>query len=1075
MADITISAVSTVYTGTDGNDSFRNTVGNPTDIGVLALSGNDIVTFGSATQSGTGAGGIGLGFGLASSDIQLGDGNDTFTFSGQIGSGAPRFNVNNLAGGTGEDYIRVNNVLSASGSVLRGGIGNDQVYFIGNPTGGRVQTAFRMLLEGNAGDDQVTATWAGQAQNFEIYGGQGADSISASFNRVTSYGAATAYVSGVYVAGGKGNDEIRVNVSGTTAIDIVIAGNSGNDTIGYFQEAANGASEGGFIFGGQGNDAISAALLGSASGFQIQAGVGNDSASFTVGGSGNDIVLGGGSGNDNLNYTGLGSIDSATIRGGTGADTISAELGLATAGNFVVSGEAGNDLISVSAGVGSLVSTGTIDAGSGDDSVRLDLGGAVAGLGVFLRSGSDTLSAGFAGAVSGFTADGNTGTDVISISAAGTMTNSLIDGGHGNDTITATFLGDLQGVTVAGGLGNDSATISIAAAGVSASAVAFNGQSGNDSLNFQVVEGATFFAGNGSGGNNTIAGGSGSDTITLTLGGAISASGVSALLVSLGEEATGGQLNLNIGTAGQLTQTRVTAGEAVTFRGSTTGADDINFNVLGGGQLTGAVVSAEGGNDTFTLSAFGAVQRVIANAGDGNDSVTAVFQTGAISGNVFNLNTGADSLSFIIVSGEVINGGGTVGAFSADGGIGADTLNITLLSGGRAALTAGNQLVGGSDADNLGLIGATGSQFGGALVGGDGSDAITGNLATGSLLNGFTADGGAGADTISFVFSAAATAGITINGGIGAFFMGGSGADSINVVSQSVTGGAFNFGTIVGGSGVDSITFGGTFTNSAGEILRVTGSVNAGAGADSIVFSGNNAISGSIASFEGSNASGGRAFIFASGDSVIGSFDTIFVANSHNLGSGGRENLQGTFGSAGLLFTGFNEAQAGGFNMQVATGSTTTSEALTLGQAIFTGIGLASAATRVAMITGGLVGGVSASGASAENGAFVLTGGSTLGQIFSAVDALTVGRGKASVFNVQNGSAGSVDGYLFVQGGTLTDTIVKFNGNGVSAARFGVGEGYFSAGGANALASRRTQATSNSAGQIFFGGNVGVG
>jgi hypothetical protein len=98
-----------------------------------------------------------------------------------------------------------------------------------------------------------------------------------------------------------------------------------------------------------------------------------------------------------------------------------------------------------------------------------------------------------------------------------------------------------------------------------------------------------------------------------------------------------------------------------------------------------------------------------------------------------------------------------------------------------------------------------------------------------------------------------------------------------------------------------------------------------------------------------------------------------------------------------------------------------------------------------------------------------------LGQIFSAVDAVTIGRGTVSVFNVQNGSAGSVDGYLFLQGGVLEDTIIKFAGNGVAAGAFGATDGYFSAGKANALVRSSTQTFGTSGGQVFFGTNVGVG
>ena len=109
-------------------------------------------------------------------------------------------------------------------------------------------------------------------------------------------------------------------------------------------------------------------------------------------------------------------------------------------------------------------------------------------------------------------------------------------------------------------------------------------------------------------------------------------------------------------------------------------------------------------------------------------------------------------------------------------------------------------------------------------------------------------------------------------------------------------------------------------------------------------------------------------------------------------------------------------------------------------------------------MTGGVVGTyASAAGAAASGGAtagnmgtFVLSGGSTLTEIFSAVDSITDGRGTVSVFNVQNGSAGSIDGFMFVQGGLFSDHVIKFDGNDNTAGQFGVNDGYFSAGGAPA-------------------------
>ena len=124
---------------------------------------------------------------------------------------------------------------------------------------------------------------------------------------------------------------------------------------------------------------------------------------------------------------------------------------------------------------------------------------------------------------------------------------------------------------------------------------------------------------------------------------------------------------------------------------------------------------------------------------------------------------------------------------------------------------------------------------------------------------------------------------------------------------------------------------------------------------------------------------------------------------------------------------------------------------------------------------GGLSAGANGAAGGSAGGTFVASGGSTTAQIFSAVDALVVGRGKAAVFNIQHGSAGAVDGYLFVDNGTLTDTIVKFKGDGQNViAETDTAGMYFHATTAGALDAART-INSLSGGMLFFGANVGVG
>jgi hypothetical protein len=913
MADIVIDSVSASFTGTDNADTFRNATGNLRDITVQGLSGDDILSFGSAVQAGTGDGGVGLGYSIGSASIQMGAGQDSLTFSGQAGSGASRFNSTQIKLGLDDDFVVVNGLVSASGSVVKGNEGADEMTF-NNESGGGT-TANDVVVAGNAGQDVINVSWTGtEAAGFRVKGGADDDVISGTFLAVSAYSEAAAGQSGLVFRGNKGNDIINLGVQGTST-EVNVKGNSGADTI---------------------------------------------------------VV------------TAAADITNLTIGGGKDADVISAVFAAPNSANAVA-----------------------------------------------------------------------------------------VQGNDGDDIVAATFSGSfITGFTLGGGDGND--------------ALSFN------------TQGVAVTAGSA----NSILGGTGADTITLNLGSNVSVTGASGFVADLGVAGVSAVSGGSAGVKGGVIDINLSAtlstqsGAGIFFRGSN--SDDLisisNANVSAGAfGISNATFSAESGADTITLASFSAgnYSALSFNAGAGNDVITAQIGFGG------NFSTTAGAIAFNGEAGDdsfVVNiaSGSTLTAASFVGGSGADSFVANLLSGGALATQAsgGTQLLGGSGADTFGIIGSTGAQAATILQGGDGADLITGSFASAGNANNLTAVAGEGADTIAFTFSAAVTAGVAMAGGAGGTFDGGSGADSISVIGQNtLTGGTFNFGTIRGGDGVDTITFGGQLGASGGLAGAFTGSVNAGAGADSIVFSGNNVVSGLVGTFAGQGTNGSGGFRIASGDSVIGGFDTIFVSN--NDVTGGQANLAGTFGSAGFVFSSYNDVNAGTFTMAVATatvGNATYTAGRSLfnaGQSIFVAADLDTAGLAgIAVLTGGVIGAVSAgtlgaagadvsTGGVAVNGAYVLTGGSTLGQIFSSVDSVVNVRGKAAVFNVQNGSAGEIDGFLFVEGGTLTDTIVKFDTNTLGGA-IARNAGYFSAGVSMALDTTRTVDT-NSGGDIFFGGNVGVG
>jgi len=892
-----IDSVSASYTGTDKADDFQNGTGSLRDITVQGLSGDDLLSFGSAVQAGTGAGGRGLGWSIGSSTIALGAGQDTVTFSGQAGSGSSKFNSTQFKLGPDDDFLLVNGLVSASASVVKGNEGADEVTFLNAAGGGT--TATDVLIAGGAGADVINASWTGtEANSFRVKGGAGADNISGTYQFVSADADAQTGRSGLIFKGNKGDDTITLNLLGT-ADEVNVKGNSGADLI-----------------------VVTAA---------------SDVTDFTIG-------------------------------GGKGADTISATFANAqTAVGASLQGNDGADVV-----VGNFISGGFISG--------FTLGGRRVGKALTLVTNNASLTAGSA---------------------------------------------------------------------------------------------------------NSILGGSGSDTITLNLGSNVSVTGASGFVADLGVAGVsavsggtaglkGGVIDLNLSAA-----MSAQVGAGIFFRGSNSD-DVINVTNASGVAntfgLSTVTFSAESGADTITLDtqSGGTYSAVAFNGGAGNDVFTAQIgfgsNIGAATGGRISFNGEAGDDSFVI---NVASG--VLSASVFDGGAGNDSFVANLNSGGSIGLVnSGNEFLAGDGADTIGIIGSTASNAAAKIVGGLGNDLITGTFASGGSTNQLTAGGGAGADTIAFTFSAAATAGITFGGNSAGRIDGGADADSINVIAAAITGGTFDFGTLVGGAGVDTITFGGQLGNSAGEIGTFTGSINAGAGADSIVFSGNNVISAGVGIFAGGGANGSGGFRMASGDSIVGGFDTIFVSN--DAVTGGQAQQAGTFGSAGFVFSSYNDVNGGTFEMIVATaGAVGTAGGAAYGQAIFTSDGIQGAGQAV-VATGGIIGQASAGGLRTQvAGTYILSGGSTLGQIFSSVDSVVNGRGKAAVFNVQNGSAGSIDGFLFVDGGTLTDTIVKFDTNALGAQYTRANSiGYFSAGDGAALVRSRTQNT-NSGGQIFFGTNVGVG
>jgi uncharacterized delta-60 repeat protein len=343
-----------------GNDSVTSSTGNDRILEESSNSGRDTIrsSDGNDTIS-SGDGNDRVVAGSSNMAITTGDGDDNVT----VGDG--RMSIDT---GNGDDTILTGN---NDWSIINAGQGNDNITTFGsvsiqaggayfsvtttpgvdddvvNATGGRIRvdlgggnnfctvaSRFRASIGGSPGNDSIV-TGSGDdhidplAGNDTVYSNGGKDYISQSFDSD-------------FIDLGSGNDTVESGNRGTSINPTIYAG-SGDDVI-Y-------ARGGGKVFGGSGNDNISAERFSSLPVNTLivleahgQAGndtiIGSDGRDKLYGGDGDDWLRGGmsadklfgGAGNDKLSGNGgadilLGDVGSDTLFGNLGADKLFAQDG----------------------------------------------------------------------------------------------------------------------------------------------------------------------------------------------------------------------------------------------------------------------------------------------------------------------------------------------------------------------------------------------------------------------------------------------------------------------------------------------------------------------------------------------------------------------------------------------------------------------------------------------------------------------------------------------------------------------------------------------------------------------------
>jgi|GEM_PF-2468512 Ca2+-binding RTX toxin-like protein len=472
--------------------------------------------------------------------------------------------------------------------------------------------------------------------NDSILGGNGNDVITDGAGRTSS------------IIAGPGDDDVTVNmaieeeVAGTLALDIVIQGDDGADTIvstplaintqyGYEDESPDGFTNIVHrVEGGAGNDDIQIIPTAEANNDAFNAGsthttVFGDDGDDTIdvrplGNRHNAGTIDGGPGNDDIRFENGAYITSAfDIAGGDGDDTVTLIGNKSYGGAFTVTGGVGND-------------TSTVDFES------YDFYNAELRLFVFGDDGVDTIDIA-ASESSGFAA-------VVANEA---------HGGADGDTITAR---------------------AVASARYGSTADARNelfGDDGDDSLT--AIASATSSVSSHATAVNTLDGGAGNDTLVGEIA-ADSSSGLSHLLGGTGADqltVIRGENNILDGGAGDDTLT---------------GGDNADIFVLRAGDGTDTVTNFQKGSDVFVLDGIDYADLAISAAG-GSSTVRLGGEDLAIVQGV----VGLAPSDFGVTGPGIITG--TAGDDSLDGTPGDDVIDGR---GGNDTLTGGlgiDTLIGG--------------------------------------------------------------------------------------------------------------------------------------------------------------------------------------------------------------------------------------------------------------------------------------------------------------------------------------------------------------------------------------------
>ncbi len=778
--------------------------------------------------------------------------------------------IDTLAGGAGNDTYNISNAGAAI-TELAGG-GTDQIV-LGTGVSGALAgiagvesitlasgsnaltlsagnfagvTGPRIAVLGNSGNDIVDGSGLGGANAIDVTAGAGSDTVRGGAGNDIFHFAPSLLTSADTIQGGGGTtDQLIFDTAGTIAaaslanvdgIERVILANGTNDitlSLGMATSPLNSLIQ---VFGGTGNDRISAVLL--SNGVRVD----------VTSGAGLDTLLGSGA-KDTFRFAGV-DLAGDTVNGGADFDTLiissadvvtAADLALVSSIDQINLNTGGISLMLDNAVAAANAGVLVVFASSGNDTIDASAVTSTRAISVTAGAGSDTLR-------------GGTGNDAFRFSAADlTAADTVVGGGGaGIDAINFQTAGTVTAASLAGVLGIERLALAVGTNSVTltdalvstanGAAMTIYTNSGDDTVDGSALTGTNRLEIYTGFGNDTLRGGAGNDIFRFSVDGLDGSD-----LVAGGA----GFDQLNLSNAGALTAAKLAG---------VSGIDQIVFSISG---VTMTLNNAVAAANAAVLAVFGSIGNDTVDASAVTDTTRGLSVTALGGNDSFRGGLGTDTFRFNaadLTSLDTVQGGGgtasdgivflTAGSVTTAAFANVSGIEVLSLAVGGISLALTNAMVASASNALVTVNGSTGNDTVNAAAVTTATNRITVNAGAGSdtLTGGAgndTIEGGDGADTLTggggtdlFVWRTRYTAPDAILDFLGA-------ADRLQFTASAFdfNGAAFDQRLATNSAatditGQDLVIYTGSNLNSIGDVASYLGSATGGSNGEGIFILG---------------------------------------------------------------------------------------------------------------------------------------------------------------------------------------------------------------------------------------------